>query len=168
MRHCCSPFRPMPGYPQASQRRMGRRPGLKSCHRGPSTGIGMLRKIFRVPPDCRCHTVRYRWTTFCPFARLASETDPIHRRSRLVDPLLRSPHGPSGYTGERLNQNLRILLARAGIKTAEVRLPRVHDFRHRCAVNVIDRVVSRRRGCASETTVLGDLVPRRKSPTSSI
>ena len=45
----------------------------------------------------------------------------------------------SSYTGERLYKNLRILFARAGIKTADGRLPRVHDFRHSCAVNALIR-----------------------------
>jgi integrase/recombinase XerD len=57
-----------------------------------------------------------------------------------TEPLIRSPYGPErSYTGERLYENLRILFARAGIKTAAGRLPRVHDFRHSCAVNALIR-----------------------------
>jgi integrase/recombinase XerD len=55
-------------------------------------------------------------------------------------PLLRSPYGPDqSFTGERLYVNLRLLFARAGITTANGRLPRVHDFRHSFAVNALIR-----------------------------
>ena len=57
-----------------------------------------------------------------------------------TEPLMRSPYGAGrSYNAECLYQNLRTLFARAGIKTAEGRLPRVHDFRHSCAVNALIR-----------------------------
>ena len=57
-----------------------------------------------------------------------------------AEPLIRSPYGSErSYSGERLYENLRILFARACIKTAAGRLPRVHDFRHSCAVNALIR-----------------------------
>ena len=57
-----------------------------------------------------------------------------------TEPLIQSPCGRGrSYTGQGLYLNLRLLFARAGIRTAAGRLPRVHDFRHSCAVNALIR-----------------------------
>jgi integrase len=57
-----------------------------------------------------------------------------------TEPLLWSPDRSNHvYTGTWLGNNLRILFDRAGIKTADGGRPRVHDFRHSCAVNVLIR-----------------------------
>jgi integrase/recombinase XerD len=57
-----------------------------------------------------------------------------------AEPLLWSPYsGDRAYTGARLQANLRLLLDRAGIKNADGRRPRIHDFRHSFAVNALIR-----------------------------
>jgi integrase/recombinase XerD len=57
-----------------------------------------------------------------------------------TDPLLWSPYGSDrGYTGTWLRRNLRILFDCAGITKADGGRPRVHDFRHSCAVNALVR-----------------------------
>lgn len=58
----------------------------------------------------------------------------------VTDPLLWSPYGRDrAYTGTWLGTNLRILFDRAGIRKADGGRPRVHDFRHSCAVNALVR-----------------------------
>jgi len=57
-----------------------------------------------------------------------------------TEPLLWSPHRDGhAYTGTWLGRNLRILFKRAAIKKADGNPPRVHDFRHACAVNALIR-----------------------------
>jgi integrase/recombinase XerD len=57
-----------------------------------------------------------------------------------TEPLLWSPHRRNhAYTGTWLGENLQILFDRSAIKKADGNRPRVHDFRHACAVNVLIR-----------------------------
>jgi integrase/recombinase XerD len=57
-----------------------------------------------------------------------------------TDPLLWSPYGRDRvYTGTWLRTNLLILLDCAGVTKADGGQPRVHDFRHSCAVNALVR-----------------------------
>jgi len=63
-----------------------------------------------------------------------------HPSASAIAPLLWSPYGRDrAYTSTRLTMNLRILFSRAGIKKADGGWPRVHDFRHSCAVNALIR-----------------------------
>lgn len=58
----------------------------------------------------------------------------------VTEPLLWSPYGRDrAYTGTWLMRNLRILFDHAGIRKADGDRPRVHDFRHSCAVNALVR-----------------------------
>jgi integrase/recombinase XerD len=63
-----------------------------------------------------------------------------HPSASTTAPLLWSQWSrDQAYTGTRLAMNLRILLDSAGIKKADGGRPRVHDFRHSCAVNALIR-----------------------------
>ena len=78
---------------------------------------------------------------------VAREVERLMQARRSAEPtlgpneaLLASPYGRGrAYTGEQLGQNLHFLLDRAGIKKADGRRPRVHDFRHSFAVNALVR-----------------------------
>lgn len=57
-----------------------------------------------------------------------------------TDPLLWSPYRSGRvYTGTWLRENLMILFDCTGIAKADGHRPRVHDFRHSCAVNALVR-----------------------------
>jgi len=56
------------------------------------------------------------------------------------EPMIRSPYADNRiYSGHQLTINLHILFQSAGIKKADGRLPRIHDFRHSCAANALIR-----------------------------
>ena len=68
----------------------------------------------------------------------------IRGRRRLAagaeSPLLWHRHPPTGgYSGAGFGGAMRVLLRRAGIRTATGHLPRTHDFRHGFAVNALLR-----------------------------
>lgn len=48
-------------------------------------------------------------------------------------------HGTLGYGGAGLHQGLRALFQTAGLRSRDGRLPRVHDFRHHFAIQVLLR-----------------------------
>lgn len=113
-------------------------------------------ELFRLTPqdyDPGAHTLLIRASKFhksrlLPLPSDVAEEVDRHLRARraaypsalMTEPLLWSPYsGDRAYTGTRLAMNLRILFDRAGIKKADGGRPRVHDFRHSCAVNALIR-----------------------------
>jgi integrase len=48
-------------------------------------------------------------------------------------------HGLRGYTGEGLREGITGLLKGAGIRDADGRVPRIHDFRHSFAIEALTR-----------------------------
>lgn len=64
----------------------------------------------------------------------------VYPSALATEPLLWTPYSHNrAYSGTRLADNLRILFDLAGVKKVDGRRPRVHDFRHSCAVNVLVR-----------------------------
>ena len=113
-------------------------------------------ELFRLTPqdyDPRDHTLLIRASKFHKSRLLPLPIDltqqverhlQVRRRTYpsalATDPLLWSPYGQDrAYTGTWLGRNLRILFDRAGIRKVDGGRPRVHDFRHSCAVNALIR-----------------------------
>ncbi len=120
-----------------------------------TTGIrrGELLRLTPQNYDPNAHTLLIQASKFHKSRLLplpddvAREVDQFLRTRRTAypsapdsEPLIRSPYrGNRTYTGQQLGTNLRILFHSAGIKKADGRWPRVHDFRHSCAVNALIR-----------------------------
>jgi integrase len=113
-------------------------------------------ELFRLTPqdyDHSDHTLFIRSSKFhksrlLPLPNdLTQEVDRYRRARRKAfsaaletEPLLWSPDRSNhAYTGTWLRKNLRILFDLATIRTADGNRPRVHDFRHACAVNALIR-----------------------------
>jgi integrase/recombinase XerD len=113
-------------------------------------------ELFRLTPqdyDPQAHTLLIRASKFHKSRLLplpgdvAGEVDRFlqarsdkHPSASATAPLLWSEWSrDQAYTGTRLAMNLRILLDSAGIRKADGGRPRVHDFRHSCAVNALIR-----------------------------
>lgn len=113
-------------------------------------------ELFRLTPqdyDPHAHTLLIRGSKFHKSRLLPLPDDVAKEVDRFLKarcaaypsasaaaPLLWSQWSrDQAYSGPRLAMNLRVLLDSAGIRKANGGRPRVHDFRHSCAVNALIR-----------------------------
>lgn len=86
-----------------------------------------------------------RWVPLSTDARRELRRYLTHRLAPAFDTAPSSPllcnrrRGLRGYTGTGLRDGLRRLLLSAGIRDAEGRVPRIHDFRHSFAIQALLR-----------------------------
>jgi integrase len=120
-----------------------------------TTGLrrGELLKLTLGDYDPQAQTLRVRESKFhksryLPLSLDATQAIETYLRARRAHklpmaaemPLLWNGYGEvRSYTGTGLTRGIKVLLRRAQIRTAQGRLPRIHDFRHTFAVHALLR-----------------------------
>jgi|SRR5580658_283473 integrase/recombinase XerD len=112
---------------------------------------GELVRLVLSDYDAAARTLLVRASKFNKSRIVALSKDAVHEINRYLRARVRLPHDADGpllvsrsgglraYAGAGIGQGLRLLFRRANVRTAEGRLPRVHDLRHTYAVHVLLR-----------------------------